>query len=105
MSEPPHAVCDQARELSVAGDSEKKRMLYPYIDRLAYCLRRFLALPGPYQIEIVIGVTEGRVPWRGDAIAMYRLIGKEAARAREVGIDEYRKDARAMAKGAIKKMT
>ena len=104
MCEPVDEKLEQPRQVAVVG-SENGRQIFPYIDRVAYSLRRFLAMSHNEQIEVVAGVTEQRVPWRGEDVSTYRRICSATARMREVGRPQFLVEVKKAARGLRKSMT
>lgn len=53
----------------------------------------WLDLPSAEREAVVSGVTEDRVPYRGESFGTYMRIWQETHRMREIGVDAYRQEA------------
>jgi hypothetical protein len=65
----------------------------PYIDRLAFTLKKFLSMDSPRQFFIIENIEKG-CSWRGDGITFYKRVIEETARMKTMGKDEYIKEAK-----------
>lgn len=54
----------------------------PYIDRMVYTLKRFMAMTHVEQVFIIDGIENKNCPWRGDSIDMYKMILEEEQKMR-----------------------
>ncbi|GAH88277.1 unnamed protein product [marine sediment metagenome] len=54
----------------------------PYIDRMVYTLKKFLALSETHQAFIIDGIENKNTPWRGDDIDMYKMVLEETQKMR-----------------------
>lgn len=90
LLEPPSDRWDRPKQVSgPSGD----RWVYPYVDRVAGALRRFLRASYSYQ-RLIVSAAEDGVPWRGEDEAIFRRVIGEHERMREVGLEAYKAEAR-----------
>ncbi len=96
----PRKEGEEAREVAVRG-RDGMRIDDPFERRVLDCARRYLALSPGEQQTVVTGITEDRVPWRGDDIAFYLHVVGETHRMREMGVDAYRAQALRQMRGLL----
>ena len=72
----------------------------PYIDRLAFTLKKFLALGSPRQFFVIENIDKG-CPWRGDGIDFFKMVVQEHQKMQEMGADEYISKAKVTARGYL----
>ena len=93
MQEPPDERFEKPREMPIMGKGETAtRMEYPYIRRVCATLRKFLSLPAAEQSFIVAAAEEG-IFWRGEWKEHFAMVIREVELQRELGPEEYRKQA------------
>lgn len=90
LLEPASDIWDRPKQVSgPSGD----RWVYPYVERVTHCLRRFLRAPDQYQREIIAAAEEG-IGWRGDSQPLFRMVIAEHERMHELGLEDYKQDTR-----------
>lgn len=74
----------------VRGKDGEERWHYPYLDRVVYCMSRYLK-HGVEERHYILSAMQSGIAWRGDEIDRFKHIVEEHETMREIGLDDYRK--------------
>jgi len=98
--EPPNEATERVEWQSAPKHREGGFWRSPYIDRVAFTLKRFLALDSPRQFFVIENIDKG-CAWRGDGIGFFKMVIQEHKRMQEMGADEYINKAKVTAHGYL----
>lgn len=84
---------DEEREHTKFTKNGDPYSVWPYADRVTRLLCKFITLSQNYQ-EYIVAAQEDGIHWRGEDFDMFQRIVEEKEKMREMGINEYRIQAR-----------
>lgn len=103
LNEPYDMIRETPRLVTVQGKEKEnaQRWACPYNERLIYTFRKFVEMSPKDQKTVLHGIRAMNVPWRGDEIDFYTTVVNETMIMREIGVEDYRKQARGKARSVI----